>query len=132
MRTSLISLAIAALALSPAWAASPAKKTSPEIEAVKKAIGKASCDSNDQCKAVPMGAKACGGPEFFLAYSTKGEHAAKIPDLATNHRIAREKEIAANGEMSDCKMLTDPGAQCVANKCVLKPEPKASASASAS
>jgi hypothetical protein len=133
--TSLISSLIFSFALSSvnaAQAAEPAKaaagkKISAELEAVKKAIGKAHCDSNDQCKAVAMGAKACGGPEFFLAWSSKVEDAAKIPELASRHRVARENQIAANGEMSDCKMLTDPGAQCVANKCELKPAPKAAA-----
>ncbi len=136
LSTSLISSIVLSFALGNAYAAEPTKaqankRVAAELEAVKKAIGKANCDSNDQCKAVAMGAKACGGLEFFLAWSNKVEDAAKIPELASRHRIARENQIAAEGEMSDCKMLTDPGAQCVANKCVLKPTPKA-ASASAS
>lgn len=141
MRTSLISLSLSLfLSAFAAHATEPAKaavkkaneKPSAELDAVKKAIGKPICDSNDQCKTVAMGGKACGGPEFFLAWSSKVEGAAKVPELASRHRVARENQIAANGEMSDCKMNTDPGAQCVANKCELKPAPKASAAASAS
>ena len=140
MRISLISLSLSlCLSAFSVQAAEPVKATakkanekpSAELDAVKKAIGKPVCDSNDQCKTVAMGGKACGGPEFFLAWSSKVETAAKVPELASRHRVARENQIAANGEMSDCKMVTDPGAQCIAKKCELKPAPKA-ASASAS
>ncbi len=116
----------------------PAERASAELTAVKTAIGKATCETNDQCQAVAMGAKACGGPEFFLAWSSavqndkrvKAENAPNIPQLAQKHRAAREAQIAAEGEMSDCKVVSDPGAQCVAKKCVLKPAAKAGVTAS--
>lgn len=133
LMSSMPGLAMAEGASAKAAAKKPAQKTSAELEAVKKAIGKAECESSDQCKTVAMGAKACGGPEFFLAWSSlvKGGVApANIPELASKHRMAREAQILAEGEMSDCKVVTDPGAQCVASKCALKPPSKVGASAS--
>ncbi|WP_338847418.1 hypothetical protein V8J88_01720 [Massilia sp. W12] len=107
------------------------EKVSQELEAVKKAVGKASCEADNQCKTVAMGEKACGGPEFFLPWSSDSKanpQAGKVEELAAKHRLARQKQIAAEGEMSDCKVVSDPGAQCKAGKCVLKEVKNASAS----
>ena len=47
---------------------------------LKAAIGNAACTDSGQCRTVPVGARACGGPEGYLAYSTAGGQEAALWD----------------------------------------------------
>ena len=59
-------------------------------------LSKASaCTVDTECHTVAVGAKACGGPTSYRAYSSK--------------------------TVSTCYMLADPGAHCQQNKCVTGP-----------
>ena len=46
------------------------------------AIGPATCSSTDECKTIGIGAKACGGPGGYLAWSTRDTDADKVRSLA--------------------------------------------------
>lgn len=83
-------------------------------------VGNAACDASAQCKTMPVGHKACGGPEGYLAYSTKSSDAGKLAQLGTDYAAARKAETEASGMVSNCMMVQDPGAACVANRCVLQ------------
>ncbi|WP_147373928.1 hypothetical protein [Massilia cavernae] len=88
-------------------------------------IGSAACDSHAQCKTIAVGHKACGGPESYAAYSTKGTDEAKLARLAADHTAARKSENERSGMLSNCMMVQDPGATCSANRCVLQNRPGA-------
>lgn len=77
------------------------------------------CSSDQQCKTVAVGAKACGGPESFMVYSTANASPEQVQALAERYRKEREQENKLNGTVSDCRMLMDPGAQCRAGACQL-------------
>ncbi len=81
-------------------------------------IGAASCDAPAQCKTLAVGAKACGGPESYLAYSTKTSDGAKLTALAARDAQARKKADARAGMVSTCSVVSDPGANCDAGRCV--------------
>lgn len=82
-------------------------------------VGSAACSDSAQCKTVPLGARACGGPEGYLAYSTVVTQTAPLQALA--ERLAQQQRAAnANSGMaSTCQFIADPGAQCRAGACVL-------------
>ncbi|MBY0236925.1 MAG: hypothetical protein K2W93_18225 [Burkholderiaceae bacterium] len=84
-------------------------------------IGDAACDGPQQCHSVAVGAKACGGPDAYLAWSSKRSNEAKLRALVAAHAQARKDENATSGMVSDCRMVTDPGASCQAGRCVLQP-----------
>lgn len=85
-----------------------------------RALGSAAaCDSDQQCKTVPVGAKSCGGPESYMAYSTAKVSSDKANALAERYHKEREAENKASGAVSDCRYLMDPGAQCRAGTCQL-------------
>ncbi len=85
-----------------------------------RALGRAAaCTSDQQCKAVALGAKPCGGPEAYMAYSTAQSSPDKVKALAERYRKEREQENKASGLASDCSFLMDPGAQCRAGQCQL-------------
>ena len=86
---------------------------------LRAAIGPASCSSDAQCRSLPVGAKACGGPAGYWALATEGTDAARVQALARQQAEAQKREIEASGMLSDCRVMTDPGAACVARRCEL-------------
>lgn len=82
-------------------------------------IGDAACDSASQCRTMPVGHKSCGGPESYVAYSTKSGNSATLLELGTQYAAARKAENQNRGMVSNCMLVTDPGATCAANRCVL-------------
>ena len=82
-------------------------------------IGPAACTADAQCRSMPVGAKACGGPAGYLAWSTQGTDAQRLAALAARQADAQRREIETSGMRSNCAMLVDPGAACVAGRCEL-------------
>jgi hypothetical protein len=85
--------------------------------ALDAAIGDAACRSDADCQTVAVGAKACGGPSGYRAYSLLGGQQARILALAEAQRAASRRAVAGSGMASDCMMVTDPGAACLAGRC---------------
>jgi hypothetical protein len=110
-------LLLACLAASACSHATPGGSTT---LAELRALGRsAACTADQQCKTVPVGAKSCGGPESYLAYSTASTSPEKAKALAERYRQEREAENKASGMVSDCRFHMDPGAQCRAGSCQL-------------
>ncbi len=86
---------------------------------MRAAVGSAACTTSSQCATVPVGARACGGPEAYLAYSSATTNAAGLQALAERYRAERKASNVASGMVSDCRLITNPGAQCVAGSCQL-------------
>ncbi|MBB3119628.1 hypothetical protein [Pseudoduganella violacea] len=74
-----------------------------------------SCSSASQCHSLPLGAKACGGPEAYLPWSSASADGARLQALARRYQAQRVKENA--GLASDCSLVDDPGAVCRAGRC---------------
>lgn len=97
----------------------PAPQATPDLlQQLRAEIGTAACDSAKQCKTIPVGHKACGGPETFLAWSSKGSDGAKLQRLADAYGAKRKAENLASGMLSNCSAVMDPGATCSAGRCV--------------
>jgi hypothetical protein len=76
-------------------------------------IGDAMCDTDSQCHTVGVGAKACGGPEGYVAWSSKVNGAGTgLKALAAAHSAERERENERSGMRSNCSVTPDPGAVC--------------------
>lgn len=109
--------ASAPAAPAPARASAPVA-TSTLMQQIQAEIGDAGCDSAQQCKTVAIGHKACGGPESYLAWSSKRSDAGKIASLAAAHTAERKAQNIKSGMMSTCSLVMDPGATCSAGRCV--------------
>lgn len=83
--------------------------------------GDAACDSDDQCHTIGVGHKACGGPERYLAWSSKHSDGTRLRALVAEHAAARQAEDTKKGLMSTCTVVPDPGATCAAGHCMLRP-----------
>ncbi|MGM9482602.1 hypothetical protein ACS5PN_15525 [Roseateles sp. NT4] len=100
----------------PAVAEPESAKLGRELRAL---IGPATCTADSQCRTVAVGAKACGGPAGYLAWSTQGTDAQKVAALAVRQTDAQRREVDASGMRSNCMFVADPGAACVAGRCEL-------------
>jgi hypothetical protein len=79
-----------------------------------------SCTSSAQCHTLALGARACGGPQAYMAWSSAHTDGAALRLLGERHAQQEKARIAASGEMSDCRMIADPGAECRAGACQLR------------
>lgn len=77
------------------------------------------CDNSSQCHSMGVGAKACGGPENYLAWSSKNSDGEQLKRLVEQHAAARRADDQKQGMMSTCSVVSDPGASCRAGVCVL-------------
>lgn len=99
---------------SPAHAAAGGKiADSAALEAaVLGLIGDAGCTSHEQCRTVAVGAKACGGPEAYLAWSTLRTNEVALKEAAEAFSVSRRRDVERSGAVSNCSLLADPGAYC--------------------
>ena len=76
------------------------------------------CTVDTECHSVAVGAKACGGPTGYRAYSSKTVSTASVDALAQHERELAAQAARESHQVSPCFMLADPGARCQQNKCV--------------
>lgn len=85
---------------------------------IRAEIGDAPCSRDAQCRTLPIGAKACGGPAAWWAWSEVNASGDRLQRWAQElERIERERQ-AREGLLSNCVVVPDPGASCVAQRCV--------------
>lgn len=114
--------ACAAPAPAPAPTSSVAPgKTEQLWRQIQAANADASCETNSQCHTIGIGAKACGGPENYLAWSSKSSDGAALKALVGQHAAARRADDERAHMMSTCAVVSDPGASCRAGVCVINP-----------
>ncbi|WP_280154223.1 hypothetical protein [Piscinibacter sp. XHJ-5] len=75
-------------------------------------IGDAACSTDAQCKTMPVGAKACGGPQSYLAWSSARTEEAALRSMSDASAEADRKQAEAKGMASTCTVVPDPGAFC--------------------
>jgi hypothetical protein len=103
---------IASLGLTAACATEDAAKPAASTASIQALIGDAGCDSDAQCSTIGVGAKACGGPDAYLALSPSRTDAAGLRATVDRQAAAQRKAIEAKGMMSNCSVVPDPGAFC--------------------
>lgn len=89
-------------------------------EELRTLIGPAACTEDSQCRSLPVGAKACGGPAGYWAWSTQGTDVQRVTELAARQAQAARQEVEASGMRSNCAIAVEPGVACVANRCQLQ------------
>jgi len=83
--------------------------------------GASACSADTECHTVAVGAKACGGPTGYRAYSSKTVSTATVDALAQQERDLAAQAARASHQVSTCYMLADPGAHCEQRTCVTGP-----------
>jgi hypothetical protein len=86
---------------------------------IRAMVGTPSCSSDAQCHSLPVGHRACGGPESYLAWSSANTSQQELQALAERYKEERRAADAASGMLSTCRFMPDPGAVCRAGACQL-------------
>ena len=87
---------------------------------IRNTIGSPSCTTSAECKTVAVGARACGGPDGYLVYSTSTTPTATIEALAARHAERKRAAMSASGIVSTCNITSDPGAVCEQSVCLIR------------
>lgn len=95
----------------PVTAASVAARAGP-LESIATLIGDAECDYPSQCHAIGVGAKSCGGPDGYLAWSDKKTDASALHASAEVHAEAQKEQNRIRGLASNCMILPEPTTTC--------------------
>lgn len=75
---------------------------------IRTMVGIARADSLQQCKLAEVGKRACGGPEYYIAYSTQVTDEDALQKLVREYTQLRIEHIQETQEMSTCEMLPRP------------------------
>lgn len=86
---------------------------------IRAEIGDAACSADAQCRTLPIGARACGGPAAWWAWSTASADGAKLQTLAARLHAVEQERLLREGLLSTCIALPDSGAACVAGRCAV-------------
>ena len=79
------------------------------------------CTDDSDCTTIPIGEKACGGPERWLACTRESAKRPLLQPLLDELISLQKTRNAKSGMASNCQISPDPGAMCRANRCVLRP-----------
>jgi hypothetical protein len=79
---------------------------------IMQAIGDAACDSDAQCRVIGIGARACGGPQRYVAWSTGATDEAALRDLVEADAVESRKEQEKARLSSTCVIPPIPDAHC--------------------
>jgi hypothetical protein len=85
-------------------------------------IGEAQCRNLVNCRVVGLGARPCGGPEEYVAYSiweTRDGDAIGI--LVSEYNFLREDMMLGSDIVGTCEQLPKPGVNCINSRCVTVP-----------
>jgi len=118
----------AGLLLMTACQAQPGATPSAEaavLARIRTEVGDARCSTDSQCRTLAIGAKACGGPESWLAWSTSAApgttgRADRLQAWSVELATLQRQRQQASGMVSNCQYNADPGAVCQAQRCGLQ------------
>lgn len=88
---------------------------------MEREVGDAAAKRPEQCRAIPLGSKACGGPQSFLVYSTAVSNERRLQELARQYAEAEEKYNRVTGAVSTCSFLMPPEVHLEHGKCKSRP-----------
>lgn len=83
-------------------------------------IGAARCTHDSQCRSLPLGEKACGGPASWLPWSTAMSDPDRLSLWADQLAALQRQRNARSGIQSNCQYIPDPGAMCLSSHCVTR------------
>lgn len=95
-----------------------------KMETISQSIDKLvslSCENTDQCKAVAIGAKPCGGPSHFIVYSS-GTDEDQLTTLIDQYTDLNKKYNEVSGIGSDCSVENPPTLECISGNCEVAQE----------
>ena len=94
------------------------------LEDQAKAIAKASgCSSVGQCRAAPVGSRACGGPRYYIVYCAQSTDSAALFRKLDAVAAAEREYNQRYNMVSTCEFRMPPNVALVAGSCQQQAQP---------
>lgn len=87
---------------------------------IEMVTSESSCTSDFQCRTIAVGKRPCGGPEAFYAYSASNADTTTLIDMVSEYNRVQSSISVKRPRSAECRVITDPGARCVNQRCILK------------
>lgn len=91
-----------------------------KLEDEAKAIAKIAGCASSECRAAPVGSRACGGPRYYIPYCAKATDSTalyrKLDEVAKAERAYNVKYKI----VSTCEFRTPPAVEAIGGSCVAK------------
>lgn len=75
------------------------------------------CMSVDDCKLLPIGSRACGGPSGYVITSKMNGNMSELEYLATQTEVKQAAYNRTYGIQSICSLIVPPELKCLSNYC---------------
>jgi len=82
-------------------------------------IGAPRCANLVHCRVLALGARPCGGPSEYLAYSSLTANRETLEAKAYEYSFLEEEVNRSKGAVGSCEVLPQPRATCVDGRCTL-------------
>lgn len=85
---------------------------------IRSMVGMAYADNVKQCRLAEVGHRPCGGPEYFIAYSTATVDATVLEELIREHRELQMNYQREHDVVGTCEVLPRPQLSLYEGRCV--------------
>lgn len=75
---------------------------------IRERVGTPAAEEGASCRAIPLGAKPCGGPRSYLVFSTAATDSASLDTLVREYNRLDRRLNELEGRISDCMLVTEP------------------------
>lgn len=86
---------------------------------IVKLIGEPRCVNLVHCRVLALGARPCGGPSEYLAYSSTTGKGETLEAKAYEYSFLEEEVNRKKSVVGACEVLSQPRAACIDGRCVL-------------
>jgi hypothetical protein len=82
-------------------------------------IGEPRCANLVHCRVLPLGARPCGGPSEYLAFSSMTANRETLEAKAYEYSFLEEEVNRSKSAVGPCEVLPQPRAACIGGRCTL-------------
>ena len=76
------------------------------------------CVGDSDCHLLPFGARSCGGPKKYIAYSSRVTDSKLIEGKVERLNELEYQEVMRGGTISTCLAVTKPEIACINGRCI--------------
>ena len=89
---------------------------------IVKLVGDPRCVNLVHCRVLPLGARPCGGPSEYLAYSSTTGNREMLESKAYEYSFLEEEINRKQAAVGTCEVPPPPRAACIDGRCTLSPD----------
>jgi hypothetical protein len=112
---------LASLAAAPAHSGGTDANTQAELATLRKEIqrlaGDGRCNNVVQCRAIPLGKRACGGPDEYVIFSSMTGKTDLLEAKVFEYTFLQEESLRGKPESGPCEFIVEPQLRCFQQRC---------------